>query len=402
MPSVAGIAPRATRIFLLGLLAACCIGATWAADREAAARTGNWRIETPERALDTSSGIRETVWQQSRPPGGDFDRIRLHRYHGGGKSSATLLYLPGTNMNGVVANTDEAHNLWLYLAACGIEVFVLDYRTHAIPAETPMENLGALRQWDTATFVVDIESAATLARNQSRRKKLFVAGFSRGGYLAYAHALAHPQNLAGLVILDAGFKNHAPTGQYDAAAAMQKLQASGAWASDVGGSRGWASRQQLMQAVAVDPNAKSPSPDYATAGDMLAHVLQTSWGNGGLANPEGGASKPQVLATLLQGYDRYYPMIQDIEGKSIADHADDPRTPIDDHWGDLRVPVIAFASTGLGKDWTQNVVVSANGSGSNDVSVHVLDGYGHLDVMVGEGARDDVYERILEWVRQMR
>lgn len=362
--------------------------------------THPWRIETPEHTLEAASGdIRETLWTQARPPMGAFDQIRLHRYRGSGAASATVLYLPGTNMNGVAAIREESHNLWLYLAARGIEVFVLDYRTHAIPPEAPMESLGALRLWNTETFLGDIDAAATWVRAQTGGRQPFVAGFSRGAYLAYAYGLAHPQDIAGLVILDGGFKKLAPTGQYDATVDLSKAQASGQWASDVGGSRGWASRQQLMQAVATDPSAKSPSPEYETAGELLAHVLQTSWGNGGLANPEGGVSKPRILATLLQGYDRYYPVIQDIEGKSIADHGDDPATSIDDHWGHMPMPILAFASTGLGEGWTKDVTASARNSGATDVAVHVLEGYGHLDVLVGENARDDVFQRILEWVQ---
>lgn len=103
--------------------------------------TSIWRVDTPERPFTAGSVVRETVWTAIRLPGGRFDRIGVHRYRTSGPSVATLLHLPGTNMNGVAAVKDEAHNLWLFLAARGIEVFTLDYRTHAIPNDTPAAEL---------------------------------------------------------------------------------------------------------------------------------------------------------------------------------------------------------------------------------------------------------------------
>ena len=367
-----------------------------------AAVARQWRLDAPEHPLEPGSDIRETVWTLARPPYGPYDRIGLHRYRGRKTPFATLLYLPGTNMNGAAALHDESHNLWLYLAARGVDVFAPDYRTHAVPPETPASALAALRHWDTVAFLADIDTAAAWTRRQERNNGLFVAGFSRGAFLTYAYALAHPRHLAGLVILDGPFKSEKPTGRYDAKAELKKLQDSGRWASDVSGPRGWRSREQLMQSVIRDPAAHSPNPGYATTGDLLAHVLQTAWGPGGLANPEGGMSKPRVLATLLVGYDRYYPAIQEIEGKSIADHADDSRTRIDDRWGGLHMPIIAFASTGMGANWTRDVLYSANHSGSRDVETHVLDRYGHLDVVVGENARTEVYRPVLVWLHSHR
>lgn len=389
---------RVALAWLIGVAAMASPGAATAAGAAHPSAARQWRAQVPEHVIEAGSAVRETDWTLARPPYGKYDRIGLHRYRGPKPSFATLLYLPGTNMNGVVALHDESHNLWLYLAARGVDVFALDYRTHAIPPDTPAKALGALRQWDMAAFLGDVDAAAAWTRRQENRQSSFVAGFSRGAALAYAQALAHPRSVAGLVILDGSFKSAKPTGQYDAKAAIEKLQASGIWASDVGGKRGWDARERLMESVIRDPAAKSPSPGYATTGDLLAHVLQTAWGPGGLANPEGGISKPRVLATLLYGYDRYYPAIQEIESRSIAGHTDDPRTHVDDGWGRMDMPIIAFASTGLGRDWTRDVLYSANRSGSHDVETHVLDGYGHLDVVVGENARAEVYRPVLAWI----
>jgi pimeloyl-ACP methyl ester carboxylesterase len=358
-----------------------------------------WKVDQAERPLAAGSSVQETVWSTGRPPGGPFDKIAVHRYRAKGAPIATLLYLPGTNMNGIARLTDEAHNLWMYLANRGVEVFAIDYRTRFIPPDTPPAGLASLRAWGVDAFTADIAAAAALARKESGREKLFVAGFSRGVFLAYAYAGTEFEKVAGLIVLDGPFKNHAPKGQFDAAAGLAKLESAGTWGTDVSGSLGWDNRQKLMDTVAANPDAPASDAKFKTIGDQLANVLQFAWRPGGLANPQGGMSRPPVLATLLGGYDRYYPAVQDLDGRSIADYDDDPKTPVDDKWGELKLPILLFASTGMGGDFLLNALYSADKSGSTDVTLNVLERYGHLDVLVGEHAQKDVYQPTIEWIK---
>ena len=218
-------------------------------------------------------------------------------------------------------------------------------------------------------------------------------------FLAYAYAGTEFDKVAGLIVLDGPFKNHAPKGQFDAAAGLAKLESGGAWGTDVSGSLGWDNRQKLMKAVAANPDAPASDAKFKTIGDQLANVLQFAWRPGGLANPQGGMSRPRVLASLLGGYDRYYPAVQDIDGRSIADQDDDPKTPVDDKWGELKLPILLFASTGMGGDFLLNAIYSADKSGSTDVTLNVLERYGHLDILVGEHAQKDVFQPTIEWIK---
>lgn len=396
------------------LLLASALAAGAANAQSASPEGAAWKVDQAERSLVSGSNVQETVWSTGRPPGGPFDRIAVHRYRAkaasnsnssssGGSGAAapvaTLLYLPGTNMNGIAALTDEAHNLWVFLANRGVEVFAIDYRTRFIPPDTPPTGLASLRTWGVDTFTADIVAAAALARKESGREKLFVAGFSRGVFLAYAYAGTEFDKVAGLIVLDGPFKNHAPKGQFDAAAGLAKLESGGAWGTDVSGSLGWDNRQKLMTAVAANPDAAASDAKFKTIGDQLAHVLQFAWRPGGLSNPQGGMSRPRVLASLLGGYDRYYPAVQDVDGRSIADRDDDPKTPVDDKWGELKLPILLFASTGMGGDFLLNAIYSADKSGSTDVTLNVLERYGHLDVLVGEHAQKDVFQPTFEWIK---
>lgn len=129
---------RATSLRLLtlaliaGLFLASSAVSGHAAEPDSIAESA-WQLEVPEHDVVAGSHVKHSVVTQARPPYGNYDRVRLHRYRRNGTPFATMIYLPGTHMNGVSMITDESHNLWLYLAARGVEVFALDYRTHAIP-----------------------------------------------------------------------------------------------------------------------------------------------------------------------------------------------------------------------------------------------------------------------------
>jgi alpha-beta hydrolase superfamily lysophospholipase len=367
------------------LLATLALGAPVAA--------AEWSATGP--ATEVIPGIRASAW--TLDVGGD--RIGLHRYRGTAPAFAALLYLPGTNMNGRVAVAEEDHNLWLYLAKRGVDVYALDYRTHAL-GSADLDDPAVMKEWTMAAFVSDALAALGQARAESPGLPVFVAGFSRGVSLAFGVAGTDDAGeLAGMVALDGPFKSHRPEQAADREKLLEALRASGQWASDVAGNFGWERRAVLMEAAAKDPQAPALEGDFPSVGDQLAQILYRAWRPGGLANAVHGFSDPAVLARLLADYDRYYPAVQTAEGNAIADWADDPGTPLDDAWGELELPILAFASSGMGNDWVMNAFWSATASGSADVSLHLLEGYGHLDVIVGEHARRDVFEPALEWLR---
>ena len=227
-------------------------------------------------------------------------------------------------MNGQVAVADERHNLWLYLAARGVDVFTMDYRTAAVPADPPAD-LSFMAGWTTGAFLDDIAAAVALAKQVSGRERLFLGGFSRGVSLAYLHAARRWQDdVCGLVMLDGGLKDPRADGAVDLATARAEMQAKRAFASDLAGRTGWDGRHELMQRAAADPPGPATDGRSAHAAEQLSTVLYTAWGPGALANPRDGHSEPRVLARLLDGYDRFYPEIQDLEGRALAAVVDHP------------------------------------------------------------------------------
>lgn len=349
-----------------------------------------------EQPIAGDPALTETSWHSDVPPGGRYDKIGLHRYRAASaKARAVVFYLPGTNMNGELAVTDENHNLWLYLAARGVIVYTLDYRTHFVPND-PLPKLDFMKDWTISRFVDDGELALGEIRKLNPRLPVFIAGFSRG--VTYAYILAGQQEVAGLIALDGGFKRYREH-DFDATAALKRLRASGQYAEILARSRGWPGRVEMMKRAAENPDGPAMGK-FPTIGAQVSSMLYYSWGPGALANPVDGISSVKVLAAAMAGYDRSFPMIQNIEGMAIADQANDPTTPLDDHFGSMTVPVIYFGSTGMGADSLMSGIYSASKNGSKDITLNVLEKYGHVDVLFGDRAKDDVYAVVDRWIGQ--
>lgn len=380
---------RRLSVFVCSLLAA---GAAVASPDE-------WAVVSPEGPVaGAPADVVETIWSSSRPPGGAYDRVQVHRFRVEAPAHAALLYLPGTNMNGQVAVPDERHNLWLYLARRGVQVYTLDYRTHAVPP-TGIDDFSFMKSWTMEAFVEDARAAARLARRESAGLPLFVAGFSRGVGLAYA-LVGVEDGMAGLVALDGFFKRQGGSAGIDVAGGRLRLESTGAWASDVAAGIGWEPRHELMARVVDDPLGPPSRDGFSTIGEQLAKILYNAWRPGALANAVDGYSRPEILARLLDGYDRYYPAVQDLDGTAISGPPDDPTTALDDAWGEMRLPVFYVGCTGMGPSWVLDGLYSAVRSGSADVEIHVLEGHGHLDLLVGENSLVEVFEPLRAWIEE--
>ncbi len=374
-------------VIVSGALVPRCIFASPPAQTVSAPQTFP-QIGAP-RALKGAPGIYEWHFVAKRGLSA-FDRIGLHRIANGPfeptHPGIVMLYLPGTNMNGEVTIDDPRYSMPVYLAAHGVDVWAMDYRTHFVPSDTPPEKLVVMTGWTNRVFEGDIEAAAAFVREKTHAEKLFIAGFSRGASFAYLFAATHPQNVAGIVILD-GFIPRGP------AAAMP----AGRVADDIGGRHlTYHKRQVLLEAVIRDPGGPAPLTKYKTAAENLEHVVYGAdgvfGGHGGLANPQGGFSDPSVLARVLIGYDRWWPAVQNYDNPFDASAL--ARLNVS------KIPVIAFASTNISSQWPSMVTDSAAATGSADVTVKRLAGWGHLDVICGTHAEREVYAPLLAWLRR--
>lgn len=324
------------------------------------------------RRFERGGGLCEDVHTILRPPGGRFDRIAVRRLGpcDPGGSGPVLLYLPGTHMNGELPRDERTTDVRRLLAARGVRVWSVDYRTHAVPPDASADDLAALAGWTADVFEGDVEAAGAIARAVDH-DPIWVAGFSFGAGLAYDLA-ARDYPMRGLVILD-GAPPERP-GKLDA----------GDPAFDVGGGRlGWPDRVRLLDAVLADPAAPSPLSGFATAGDALVEIVhgaRSFGGNGGLSAVKTGRADVRALAGMLATYDRWWPRAAST-GAAVT-----PLRPL---------PVIAFATTNMGPAWVERVHTGARAFGGEAAEVHELSGLGHLDVLIGRDVESLVVPPIL-------
>jgi pimeloyl-ACP methyl ester carboxylesterase len=344
----------------------------------------------PSHEFKGAPHVSEWVFQAGRGSS-PFDRIALHRVTLGPNPpvhpNLVMLYLPGTNMNGEVANDDPRYSLPLFMASHGVDFWALDYRTHFVPPAASASDLATLKGWTNEVFESDIDAAVRFIAATTGRERIFVGGFSRGVSFAYLYAAFHPSRVAGLMMFDGWIPDHKASSPPPAR-----------YADDIGGRHlTYEKRNVLLEIVIKDPNAPAPIPKYKTAGENLERVVYDSadfGGHGGLANPMGGFSTPDVLARVLIRYDRYWPAIQDGENSF---------TPaILESLERSKIPVLAFSSTNISKEWPARVTKSASSTGGSDVTVKQLAGWGHLDIICGTHAEDQVFEPALEWLRRHR
>jgi pimeloyl-ACP methyl ester carboxylesterase len=335
------------------------------------------------------AGIYQWRFEDSLGPS-TSDRIALHRFAQGPRAPQghllTVLYLPGTNMNGAIALYDPRYSFPVYLATRGVDVWALDYRTHFVASTaTPGEISDLFKGWTNEEFAADIATAANFILKQTGAQKIFVAGFSRGVSFAYLFTAQHRQEVAGIVALDGFIPRRA----------SQPVPEDHAVDDLAGKNLTWEKRQFLMEAVIANPDGPAPLPKYQTAAENLEHVVYDSkdfGGKGGLANPFDGYSTAVVLARMLVGYDRYWPAVQNYEN---------PFTPeLRAALQGSKVPVIAFASTNIAPDWSTWVVESAHATGSDDVTFQVFPKWGHLDVLCGTHAQAQVFAPTAAWLKQ--
>ena len=353
-----------------------------------------WEVVQEETPILPMAPITQTIWKQVVQPAGKYDLVSLNRYRNlEVPTVAAIFFLPGTNMNGGISILTESHNLWLYLANRGVDVYAMDYRTHYVSHE--VKEIDFMKDWTVATFVDDAATLVKQVRLLNPEQPLFISGYSRG--VVYAFALAGRENFQGLIALDGGFKKPNPKG-FDLASALRQFDTRADFASILS-RRGFVGRTALMRSVLDDPFGPATNDRYETIGDELGDALYRAFGAGALANTKDGLSSIRVLAKQLIGYDWYFPSIQNIELLSIALHDDDPATEIDDHFGQMELPIIYFGAANMGAEYILSGIYSAAESGSRDITLHLLEGYGHADVLVANSAKEDVYHVIEEWLK---
>lgn len=364
---------------------------------------------------------------------GEHDRIRLHRVvqellpwiprpsqdavmllHGDAWPFETT-YLAGS-LPGAPPGTPSPA---VFLAAGGVDVWGLDFRWALVPSSVGDPSF--VGDWDLGTDVADTGVALQVARAvRLGGPRLHLAGYSRGGQVAYAYAAAEAglppalRQLRGLIPIDILMKTDVEsirTFHCDEAAQFRALVEAGDTVID----------RSILTVIAelalADPDSVSPlAPPFTNAG--LALFLAASSSPDGLApffHSAGGITDFGTLeTTLLYTTDEalfafqralapYQSRREILDGDDLV--CDELDVPYDDGLGDVALPVLYV---GAGGGFGEYGVYTTTLLASTDVTVHLVDlappeerflDFGHQDLLIADDALALVWQPVLDWIR---
>jgi pimeloyl-ACP methyl ester carboxylesterase len=403
----------------------------------ASADAPGWMFKSME-AVPGAPGLVHSVWEMERPPYGPMDKIALHRLVDEGLNrrqrphpKKVVFIIPGTWSRAPEVLDDPTTSTNLFLALNGYDVYTMDFRTKYVPNlaydQFATADILPTTDWTYGVFREDIKACIDKAKQLSRAKKIFLAGRSRGGTQMYIYASKYwREDLKGLIGLDGGgvWANAGggsmTEAEYDAMIAAFKAGLLGPYLSEVGGYE----QAQYAGAVPYSTNmvGETSVADYAltvppppdgstleTVSDVVAYGAYFAWGAGLVTNyytpfPGGGGETymdEQRLISIMSLFTRYWPAVQDVEGYALGQFVDTPFLDYDDHVAEIDLPILFFGSElgcPAGSCLPQDPETRTPKTASDDVTIHYLPGYGHLDVYAGTHSLEDVKQPFLEWM----
>ncbi len=398
-----------------------------------AGNSGDWENKSVSTVPD-NPGLKHYRWEMARPPDGEFDRIALHRVvnkKGKGPNKPNkkkvILMLPGTwDAGGWSKLTDPAVNPMLYLANNGYDVFTMSYRNSFLPNMASDQfaqfgvDISGTGDWTYGAYREDIKACVDKIKRISKARTIFMSGFSRGTFLMYIYASKHQEDLKGLVTFDGWFKAFPPLVAEARDEAIfnyvVNLFKAGSLPVNPACTNPLCPPQGIMypmmveatwdaydswQLASVAPHAPNlvgePLPaDFAAVSDFVADDAYNLWGPGAFSNYYDGLIDREVLITAMSEFTRYWPSVQNFESWQLDAWDDVPYFDYDDNEVDL--PAIGFLTPFFCPGGVCLNDAIPNKTINEDVTLHYLPDYGHVDIMFGADSLADVKEPLLQWL----
>lgn len=306
----------------------------------------------------------------------DEVEINLIRYNG---TKAPILMLPGMFENHLIFDFDNETSLSKYLSNEGYDTWILDLRSHDADGDPKKDNENISKEWDFDKHYLekDMVAAIEFIKNETGFEKIFLLGHSMGGYLSYAYAeLINQSDIAGIISI-------ASTGVAFKIDVTMKILRSIYCKKTIKGEiipRLLAKKLDLNNNIIMKLGVKYESfYKFKTNFEKQKKFIETLD-----AEPIG------VVIDMLYGFDEDYK-----DG-----HWWDPQTGYD-YTGNLKnitVPVIFIGGKQDESDKIEDIAETFNYFGSSDKEIHILNEYGHVDLLLGEDAEKEVYQLISNWL----
>lgn len=369
---------------------------------------------------DVGTTLQETFWMRNNVVG--LRRLSLKNVT---SSKSVVVYLPPSGTSARLYTTSENYDFRIYLANRGYTVFSVDYRSSFITEGAT--DISEMAGFTTSVTLSDIQSAISFIKEITAVDKVYLIGHSTGARYVYLYACARWQeDLAGMIPMDGSpwEANGSPEAEnqmdidvgYAALAAgdtpaNRALFAS--WGLDPGElyydveitNFATPFGEAVYTYYAEGPNAPSPVPGFATVSDYLADQFYTVWGDGQLTNVLNGyASVAVLLDFVIEAGVDHWPLVDYLEDAYLGNWVGNPpdtTLQFINNIASVNIPILVFAST----QWTDALGYQYRWKHegyemitSTDRQYVLLEGFGHLDILVGEYARDRVYEVIYNWL----
>lgn len=392
----------------------------------AGTETADWRLESS--AVFTDNLV-ETLWTLESPPESKYHTVGVRRLALKDRETyeGVILHLPGSASNGHLYTTSESYDFRVYLANRGYDVYSVEYRTSFIP-ETETD-YSCMTTYKTSVTLADIQKVIEFVKQNTGKQKIFLSGHSTGARYVYLYACARgSEDLAGMIPMDGSpwEMNGSPSPEstmdinsgYAALAAgstevNRNLFKSWGIEPDTGYYNviiiNWAPKtgEAMHFYFSLPPYGPTYGPfeGFPTVSDYIADQMYKVWGDAQLTNIKEGYATVGAMMNMMREVGAPWPIVDYLEDAYLGNWKGNPPAAelmFTKNIGSVNVPILVFASemftTALGYQyrWKREGYEMIK---SADRQYILLNGFGHMDILAGEKAKDEVFIPLYNWLQ---
>jgi len=386
----------------------------------------NWQLAS---SIAFTENLVETLWTVELPPKSRHHTVGVRRL--ALKDRATyegvLVHLPGSSSNGNFYTTSEKYDFRIYLANRGYDVYTVEYRTSFIPkTET---DYSCMATYKTSVTLADLRKIIEFVKQKTGKQRIFLSGHSTGARYVYLYACARSsEDLAGIIPMDGS-----PWEMNGRPSPESTIDINLGYAALASGDT--EINRKLFKSWGVEPDAGyynvliinwdpemgkamrsffSPLPygpqygpfaGFPTVSDYIADQLQNVWGNAQLTNIKNGYARVDVMMNMMSKVGVPWPLVDYLEDAYLGNWEGNPpaaELKFVKNIEKVKTPILVFASemwtTAVGYEylWKREGYEMIK---STDRQYILLKGFGHMDILAGEKARDEVFVPLYNWLQ---